>query len=47
MFDKILEYQKTEGALIKLENELAKSPEREKAAEMQKVLFEKINSFLF
>ncbi len=35
MFDKILEYQKTEGAIIKLENELAKSSDREKASEIQ------------
>lgn len=38
MFDKILEYQKTEGALIKLENELAKSSDREKAAAIQQEL---------
>lgn len=35
MFDKILEYQKTEGAIIKLENELLKSSDREKASEIQ------------
>lgn len=38
MFDKILEYQKTEGAIIKLENELAKSSDREKAGEIQREL---------
>lgn len=38
MFDKILEYQKAEGALIKLETELAKSSDREKAAAIQQEL---------
>lgn len=38
MFGKILEYQKIEGMIIKLENELAKSSDREKAAEIQKEL---------
>lgn len=38
MFGKILEYQKIEGAIIKLENELAKSTDRERAAEIQKEL---------
>jgi len=35
MFDKILEYQKIEGEVVRLENELAKSPDRQKAAEIQ------------
>ena len=38
MFDKILEYQKTEGAVIKLETELSKSGDREKAAAIQQEL---------
>ena len=38
MFGKILEYQKIEGLVIKLENELAKSSDRERAAEIQKEL---------
>lgn len=38
MFDKILEYQKIEGTVIKLENELAKSSDREKASEIQQEL---------
>ena len=38
MFGKILEFQKTEGALIKLESELAKSGDREKAAAIQQEL---------
>lgn len=38
MFGKILEYQKIEGLVIKLENELAKSSDREKATEIQKEL---------
>lgn len=38
MFGKILEYQKIEGTIIKLENELAKSTDREKASEIQKEL---------
>ena len=38
MFDKILEYQKTEGAIIKLETELSKSGDREKAAQIQQEL---------
>lgn len=38
MFGKILEYQKIEGTIIKLENELAKSADREKASEIQKEL---------
>ena len=38
MFGKILEYQKIEGTIIKLENELAKSSDREKATEIQKEL---------
>lgn len=38
MFEKILEYQKLEGATIKLENELAKSSDREKASEIQQEL---------
>lgn len=38
MFDKILEYQKTEGAVIKLETELSKSGDREKAAQIQQEL---------
>jgi glycine/serine hydroxymethyltransferase len=33
-----LEYQKIEGNIIKLENELSKSTDREKAAEIQKEL---------
>ena len=38
MFEKILEFQKAEGALIKLESELAKSTDREKAAAIQQEL---------
>lgn len=38
MFGKILELQKTEGALIKLETELAKSVDREKASTIQQEL---------
>ncbi len=38
MFQKILEFQKTEGALIKLENELAKSSDRERASLIQQEL---------
>ena len=38
MFDKILEYQKIEGAIIKLETELSKSGDREKAAAIQQEL---------
>ena len=38
MFEKILEYQKIEGVVIKLENELAKSTDRERASEIQKEL---------
>ena len=38
MFGKILEYQKIEGIVIKLENELSKSSDREKASEIQKEL---------
>ena len=38
MFDKILEYQKIEGNVLKLEGELAKSADREKAAEIQQEL---------
>ena len=38
MFDKILEYQKIEGSVIKLETELAKSGDREKAAQIQQEL---------
>ena len=38
MLGKILEYQKTEQELINLENELAKSKDREKAAEIQQTL---------
>lgn len=38
MFGKILEYQKLEGEVIKLENELAKSSDREKASQIQQEL---------
>ena len=38
MFAKILEYQKTEGALIKLENELSKSGDKEKASAISQEL---------
>ena len=38
MFGKILEYQKIEGAIIKLETELSKSGDREKAAAIQQEL---------
>lgn len=38
MFGKILEYQKIEGTIIKLENELSKSSDREKASEIQQEL---------
>jgi hypothetical protein len=38
MFDKILEYQKIEGSIIKLESELSKSGDREKAAAIQQEL---------
>ena len=38
MFAKILELQKTEGEIIKLENELVKSGDREKAAVIQQEL---------
>ena len=38
MFDKILEYQKVEGVVIKLENELLKSGDREKASAIQQEL---------
>lgn len=38
MFDKILEYQKIEGSIIKLETELSKSGDREKAASIQQEL---------
>ena len=38
MINKILEYQKTEAEIVKLENELLKSKDREKASEIQVVL---------
>lgn len=38
MFGKILEYQKIEALVIKLENDLSKSSDREKAAEIQREL---------
>ena len=38
MFGKILEYQKIEALVIRLENELLKSSDREKASEIQKEL---------
>lgn len=38
MFEKILAYQKLEGETIKLENELAKSSDREKASQIQQEL---------
>lgn len=38
MFGKILEYQKLEGETIRLENELSKSSDREKASQIQQEL---------
>ena len=38
MLGKMLEYQKVEGKCIALENELLKSPDKEKATKMQQVL---------
>lgn len=38
MFEKILAYQKLEGETIRLENELAKSSDREKASQIQQEL---------
>ena len=38
MLENILEYQKTEAELIAIENEVSKSSDREKAAELQKRL---------
>lgn len=38
MLEKMLEYQKVEGKCIALENELLKSPDKEKATKIQQVL---------
>lgn len=38
MIEKILDYQKTEAEIIALENDLAKSKDREKASEIQLIL---------